>query len=458
MLNIRQHKNGIRIIPVDTLTLDRVGELQVKVSDGKLYYHNGSSSSSIITATSVDVLTNKTIDTGTNTVANLSNANLNGSAAITNANLASMASHTIKGNASGSGSVPSDLTGTQTTALLDPFIGDSGSGGTKGLVPAPAAGDFAANKFLSAGGGYGVPTVGNVIVGTINSQPKSSDGLNAEPGANLVAQTADASFPGMVSTGDQTFAGTKTFSSISASSISASSISAHTISVDSIFINGSSNFTSSKFTVTANGHKTGIIASSAFLISDFNIELPYSLPESEPCLLSITSTGVIQDNFTVSGMRNNLVAVGTILMYGGTTAPDHYLLCDGTSYLHSDYSALYQAIGNAFGAADGSHFNVPDMRGYFPRGVDSGAGNDPDTSSRTALKPGGNTGDNVGSVQSDQFASHTHSLTTSNASGGGQTRAESSDAANGDRTVITNASGGNETRPKNVYFNFIIKA
>lgn len=36
------------------------------------------------------------------------------------------------------------------------FVGDSGSGGTKGLVPAPAAGDAAANKFLKASGGWAV--------------------------------------------------------------------------------------------------------------------------------------------------------------------------------------------------------------------------------------------------------------------------------------------------------------
>lgn len=38
------------------------------------------------------------------------------------------------------------LTATQATALLNNFVGDSGAGGTKGLVPAPAAGD--SGKFL----------------------------------------------------------------------------------------------------------------------------------------------------------------------------------------------------------------------------------------------------------------------------------------------------------------------
>lgn len=42
------------------------------------------------------------------------------------------------------------------TALLDEMVGDSGSGGTKGLVPAPEAGDGAAFKPLLASGVWGV--------------------------------------------------------------------------------------------------------------------------------------------------------------------------------------------------------------------------------------------------------------------------------------------------------------
>ena len=38
------------------------------------------------------------------------------------------------------------------TARLNAFVGDSGAGGTKGLVPAPAAGDAAANKYLKSDG------------------------------------------------------------------------------------------------------------------------------------------------------------------------------------------------------------------------------------------------------------------------------------------------------------------
>ncbi len=50
--------------------------------------------------------------------------------------------------------------GTQLADLVKPipaFVGDTGSGGTKGLVPAPATGDAAAGKVLGSGGGWVLP-------------------------------------------------------------------------------------------------------------------------------------------------------------------------------------------------------------------------------------------------------------------------------------------------------------
>lgn len=49
------------------------------------------------------------------------------------------------------------LTAAQATASLNVIVGDSGLGGTKGLVPAPSAGDAAAKKVLKADGSWGTP-------------------------------------------------------------------------------------------------------------------------------------------------------------------------------------------------------------------------------------------------------------------------------------------------------------
>lgn len=79
---------------------------------------------------------------------------------VTVAKLEQVASGTFLGRTSASTGNVEKLTATQATALLNAFVGDSGAGGTKGLVPAPAAGDAAAGKFLKADGTWDEPPSG----------------------------------------------------------------------------------------------------------------------------------------------------------------------------------------------------------------------------------------------------------------------------------------------------------
>lgn len=65
--------------------------------------------------------------------------------------------HTLLGNNTGSVAAPTFLTVPQVVAELPTFTGDSGSGGAKGLTPAPASGDAAAGRFLKADGTWAVP-------------------------------------------------------------------------------------------------------------------------------------------------------------------------------------------------------------------------------------------------------------------------------------------------------------
>lgn len=60
---------------------------------------------------------------------------------------------------------------------------------------------------------------------------------------------------------------------------------------------------------------------------------------------------------------------GTIMGWGGTTAPDQWLLCDGSAISRTTYSALFSAIGTTYGAGNGTTtFNLPDLRGKMPVG------------------------------------------------------------------------------------------
>jgi hypothetical protein len=69
-----------------------------------------------------------------------------------------IADQRLLGNVSGGSAAAVALTGTQTNTVLPAFTGDSGSGGVKGLVPAPAAGDAAAGRYLDSDGTWSVPT------------------------------------------------------------------------------------------------------------------------------------------------------------------------------------------------------------------------------------------------------------------------------------------------------------
>lgn len=102
-----------------------------------------------------------------------------------------------------------------------PFVGDTGSGGSEGLVPAPPPGSAAAGEFLSANGSWSIPSGaggGVTSVGAFNSQAPSANALTIS-GTIIYAQSASATAPGMVSLVAQTFAGTKTFSAISTAAL-----------------------------------------------------------------------------------------------------------------------------------------------------------------------------------------------------------------------------------------------
>jgi phage-related tail fiber protein len=106
-----------------------------------------------------------------------------------------------------------------------------------------------------------------------------------------------------------------------------------------------------------------------------------------------------------------LAPSGSIVAFGGSVAPDGWLICDGSTLSRTQYASLFSAIGVAHGSGDGvTTFNLPDYQGLFLRGVDHGNGIDPDAATRTAARPGGNAGDQVGSLEGDAYATHDHAV------------------------------------------------
>jgi len=148
---------------------------------------------------------------------------------------------------------------------------------------------------------------------------------------------------------------------------------------------------------------------------------------------------------------------GAIMAFAMESAPTGWLECDGSDVSRTTYAALFAAIGTAYGYGDNSTtFTLPDFRGKFVRGWDHGAGNDPDAASRTAQDTGGDTGDNVGSVQDHELDSHTHTDNRLLGAAPATIAAAGSDYKISDASV-TGATGGSETRPINAYAMYCIK-
>jgi microcystin-dependent protein len=169
------------------------------------------------------------------------------------------------------------------------------------------------------------------------------------------------------------------------------------------------------------------------------------------------ATGTIPLAALVAAVQEALVPAGTIVAFGGTTAPAGWFLCDGTSKLRADWPALSTAIGTAFGTASATTFNVPDFRGRFLRGKDYNTGRDPDRANRLAMTTGGSTGDNIGSIQEDALKIHGHKYSFYNTTNGDD-GASGQYEVNGTREADSSTTGDStESRPTHAYVNSTIK-
>ena len=168
----------------------------------------------------------------------------------------------------------------------------------------------------------------------------------------------------------------------------------------------------------------------------------------------ILSTGFISPEPRIGSIKNNeseiillkkrikelfgdggdsvLTPAGVISMFGGATAPTGWLLCNGSAVSREDYVILFEAIGTAYGAGDGSTtFNVPDLQLKFARGAGSGSAVGESTTTNTH-------GHTV--TISDGSHAHTHGISHTHGSGnyGGNT----GNSGNHSHSTNTNTTGG----------------
>lgn len=168
-------------------------------------------------------------------------------------------------------------------------------------------------------------------------------------------------------------------------------------------------------------------------------------------------SGLINRAGGVAGLVNeytglNMIFPGHIDYTARTTAPAGWMACDGRALSRAVYASLFAAIGTTYGAGDGSTtFNIPDLRGEFIRGLDSGRGVD--------------SGRAMGSGQTDAMQGHWHEqyyqtgVATQGGSGvlsgSGTLNATLNSSSNAIRQPKSDGSSGTprtaaETRPRNV--------
>lgn len=158
---------------------------------------------------------------------------------------------------------------------------------------------------------------------------------------------------------------------------------------------------------------------------------------------------------------------GMIMMWGGQSdqIPDGWLVCDGSPVSQTQYADLYAVVQDLYGQnPPEGEFYLPDLRGRFVRGVDDGAGRDPDVATRTDMQNPAILSQTVGSVQSHAFQNHAHgyyevedqnNIPDSGGIKNGHDMINTSSST--DEADTDTYSVSTETRPLNAYLYFIIQ-
>ena len=98
----------------------------------------------------------------------------------------------------------------------------------------------------------------------------------------------------------------------------------------------------------------------------------------------------------VGALAEALLPPGFIGAYGGTAAPEGWLLCNGQAVSRTTYARLFAAVGVTYGSGNGSTtFNVPDIRGRVVVGSD-------------ANLPGAKAGEERHTILAAEMPKHTH--------------------------------------------------
>lgn len=137
--------------------------------------------------------------------------------------------------------------------------------------------------------------------------------------------------------------------------------------------------------------------------------------------LTLIGSGTTVDPYVLSGTSSSggsgggSVPAGALMPFAGTAAPTGWLIAGGQTVSRSTYSALFAALGGVaspYGIGDGSTtFNLPDLRGRVPAGLDNMAGTAAGRLS-TAVTLGIGQGQQAVTLTAGQVPPHAHTGST----------------------------------------------
>jgi microcystin-dependent protein len=131
---------------------------------------------------------------------------------------------------------------------------------------------------------------------------------------------------------------------------------------------------------------------------------------------------------------------GMVVATAALTAPDGWLIANGSAVSRTTYAKLFAAIGTQYGAGDGSTtFNLPSLRGRVIVGVDPG---------QTEFTPQGKTGGTKSIVQTvDQMPAHSHFSLINQGVGVARQDGTGAFGNTSDGRDYTTTTGGNAAMP-----------
>lgn len=105
-----------------------------------------------------------------------------------------------------------------------------------------------------------------------------------------------------------------------------------------------------------------------------------NLPNAKSDDPDSNSSEILATTAALSKVRQQIAAslIGMVAPFSMSYPPTGWLACNGAAVSRTTYNSLFSRLGTTYGAGDGVNtFNLPDMRGLFPRGWDDGRGVDP---------------------------------------------------------------------------------